>query len=330
MRGIRPGTDADAEHYIRLVREAWAEYPGVVFDLDGELPELRHLATHFAGQGGTVWLSADGRGMIATRPLREDGAWEIARVYLDKAARGTGLAQRLLATAEAHARAAGAQRLVLWTDTRFAAAHAFYEKAAYVRQGAIRILDDRSNSLEFRYAKPCRGLVVEALDAAAAASAERPLSRLLVDCVAGGGSLSFRAPLDAGRARAFWKTVTTEVAGGQRILLLAWLEGELAGTAQLHVAAQENQPHRAELEKLMVAPALQRRGVARALLRRARQAALAWGRPLLTLDTRAGTAAEALFRAEGWRETGRLPRCELDEAGEARDVILFHKEGAGP
>lgn len=326
---IRPGTDADAPHYIRLVREAWAEYPGVVFDLHGELPELLHLATHFAERGGALWLSDDAHGMIATRPLRdEDQGWEICRVYLDKAARGTGLAQRLLAVAEDHARAHGARRLVLWTDTRFLAAHAFYEKAGYVRQGAIRILDDLSNSLEFRYAKPCAGLVVEALDAAAAASAERPLARLLADCVAQGGSVSFRAPLEPARARAFWKGVTTEVAAGARILLVAWLDGALAGTAQLHVAAQENQPRRAELEKLLVAPALQRRGVARALLRRAAQAAAAWGRPLLTLDTRAGTAAEALYRAEGWVETGRIPRCEEDEAGTLRDVVLFHKEAA--
>lgn len=325
---IRPGTDADAPAFIRLMREAWAEYPGVVFDLEGELPELRHLATHFAERGGALWLSEDGHGMIATRPLREDDAWEICRVYLDKAARGSGLAQRLLAVAEGHARAAGARRLVLWTDTRFLAAHAFYEKAAYVRQGAIRILDDLSNSLEFRYAKPCAGLVVEALDAAAAASAERPLARILAECVAQGGSVSFRAPLDAARARAYWRGVTSEVASGARILLVAWLDGALAGTAQLHVAAQENQPRRAEVEKLLVAPALQRRGVARALLRRAAQAASAWGRPLLTLDTRAGTAAEALYRAEGWQETGRIPRCEEDEHGTPRDVVLFHKEVA--
>jgi len=326
VTAIRPGTDADAEQFIRLVREAWADYPGVVFDLDGELPELRHLATHFAGLGGALWLSADHRGMIAARPLREDDAWEICRVYLDKAARGTGLAQRLLATAEGHARANGAKRLVLWTDTRFAAAHAFYEKAGYIRQGAIRILDDRSNSLEFRYAKPCAGLVVEALDAAAASSAERPLARLLAECVAQGGSVSFRAPLDSARARQFWAGVTTEVATGARLLLLAWLDGALAGTVQLHVAAQENQPRRAEVEKLLVAPAFQRRGVGRALLRRAGQAAIAWGRPLLTLDTREATPAEALLRAEGWTETGRIPRCEEDAQGIPRDVVLFHRE----
>ena len=79
-----------------------------------------------------------------------------------------GRSRPLLEAAEAHARTAGAARIVLWTDTRFEAAHRFYEKRGYVRQGSIRILDDLSNSLEFRYAKPLKGLVVEALDAAAA------------------------------------------------------------------------------------------------------------------------------------------------------------------
>lgn len=171
---LREGRDDDAEAYIRLIGDAWAEFPGVIFDVDGELPELRGLATHFATLDGALWLAEDGRGMIATRPLREDQAWEIGRMYVAKSARGTGLAQRLLATAEAHARAAGAERMILWTDTRFEAAHAFYEKAGYVRQGAIRILDDLSKSLEFRYAKPSRGLVVEMLDAAAAAGARNP------------------------------------------------------------------------------------------------------------------------------------------------------------
>ena len=299
---IRAGRDTDAADFIRLIGDAWGEYPNCVLDVDGEVPELRALQSYFAEAGGALWAAEapDGRvvGMVATRPLGSDRAWEICKMYVEKAQRGSGLAHALLGGAEAHAREAGAQRIVLWTDTRFEAAHRFYEKRGYVRSGSIRILDDISKSLEFRYAKPLVGLVVEALDAAAAASAERPLGGLLVECVAQGGSVSFRAPLEAARARAFWKGVTTEVAAGARILLVAWLDGALAGTAQLHVAAQENQPRRAELEKLLVAPALQRRGVARALLRRAAQAAAAWGRPLLTLDTRAGTAAtEAKRRA---------------------------------
>lgn len=323
---LRPGTDADAETYIRLIGEAWSEYPGIVFDVDAELPELRALASHFARLGGRVWLEAEGRGMVAARPLREDGAWEICRLYVDRAARGTGLAQALLGAAEAHARAEGAARLVLWTDTRFAAAHAFYEKAGYVRQGAIRILDDLSKSLEFRYAKPARGLVVEALDAAAAASAERRLAEILIACVEAGASVSFLRPLAKERAREFWRGVSAKVARGEALLLAAWLEGALVGTVQLGLDTPQNQPHRADVAKLLVDPPARRRGVGEALMRRAEQAALRIGRRLLVLDTRKGDAAERLYARLGWTPAGEIPGFALDETGAAHATVIFWKE----
>ncbi|PZW38531.1 acetyltransferase (GNAT) family protein [Humitalea rosea] len=324
---IRLGRDTDAAGFIRLVRDAWAEFPGCVFDLDAELPELRTLATHFAAAGGAVWVAeTDGEmtGMVATRPSGSDDAWEICRMYVAAAARGTGLAHRLLDTAEAYA-AARAQRLVLWTDTRFHAAHVFYEKRGYVRAGSIRILDDLSNSLEFRYAKPARGLVVEALDAAAAASAERRLSEILIATVADGASVSFLPPLAVETARAFWRRIAGDVAAGTRLLLAAWLDGALVGTVQVNCGTPQNQPHRADLEKLLVDPAARRRGVGRALVARAEQAARGVGRRLLTLDTRAGEAAEPLYRAMGWQEAGRIPDYALSADGTPHETVLFYK-----
>jgi GNAT superfamily N-acetyltransferase len=326
---IRPGRDADAEGFIALIGAAWAEYPNCILDVDGELPELRALATHFAGAGGALWAAErEGRviGMIGTRPLREDAAWEICRMYVSAEARGASLAQRLLEMAEGHARAAGAARMVLWTDTRFARAHAFYEKHGYVRQGAIRILDDISRSLEFRYVKPAAGLVVEALDAAAAASAERRLSAILVACVAAGASVSFLPPLAPEAARGFWRKVAADVAAGTRLLLAAWLDGQLVGTVQLDLGTPENQPHRAEVAKLLVHPEARRRGVGRALMRRAEQAAQGLGRSLLTLDTRADDDAEPLYRSLGWTEAGRIPGWALNpDRTTYCDTILFWK-----
>lgn len=324
---IRAGRDTDAAGFIRLVRDAWAEFPGCVFDLDAELPELRTLATHFADAGGAVWVAeTDGEltGMVATRPSGSDDAWEICRMYVAASARGTGLAHRLLDTAEAYA-AARAQRLVLWTDTRFHAAHVFYEKRGYVRAGSIRILDDLSNSLEFRYAKPARGLVVEALDAAAAASAERRLSEILIATVADGASVSFLPPLSVETARAFWRRIAGDVAAGTRLLLVAWLDGALVGTVQVNCGTPQNQPHRADLEKLLVDPAARRHGVGRALVARAEQAARGVGRRLLTLDTRAGEAAEPLYRAMGWQEAGRIPDYALSADGTTHETVLFYK-----
>jgi GNAT superfamily N-acetyltransferase len=326
---LRAGRDDDAAGFIALIGACWAEYPGCILDLDGEVPELRALASYFRDQGGALWAAErDGRviGMVGARPLNDDdAAWEICRMYVDGAARGIGLAADLLRTAEHHAVAAGAQRLVLWTDTRFTRAHGFYEKQGYVRQGSIRILDDISNSLEFRYAKPARGLVVEALDAAAAASAERRLADLLVACVAEDASLEFLPPLSRDRAIGFWKQTSAAVAAGSRVLLVAWRDGVLAGSVTLDLATAQNQPHVAAIQKLLVDPAARRAGIGRALMRRAEQAARGHGRTILSLDTRAGSAAEALYRAESWQELGRIPGFEVDAARRPHDTVFFWK-----
>jgi GNAT superfamily N-acetyltransferase len=320
---IRPGLDGDAAGIIALIGACWAEYPGIVLDVDGEVPELRALASHYVGKGGALWV-AEGDGqivaMVGVVPHAQD-TWEIVRLYMLPAYRGTDLAPRLLATAEAHARNAGATRLVLWSDTRFDRAHRFYEKHSYVRHGPIRVLHDISNSLEFGYAKPVPG--IEVLDAAAAASAERRLAEILRACVDSGASVSYLPPLALDVARGFWKRAAADVAAGTRILLAAWEDGALAGTVMLELASQPNQPHRAEVQKLLVHPMARRRGLARALMLRVEQEAHRVGRSLLTLDTEAGGAAENLYRALGWHEAGRIPGYALNANRTPCDTVLF-------
>lgn len=323
---IRAGTDSDTAAYIRLIGDAWGEFPGVIFDVDAELPELYRLASWFAEAGGRVWLAEqDGRalGMVGTRPLGAEAAFEICKMYLDRAARGSGLAQQLIETAEAHARERGAERMVLWTDTRFEAAHRFYEKQSYIRQGAVRVLDDLSKSLEFRYAKPLAGLVVEMLDGAAASSAERRLADIMIGCVAKGGSLHWRRPLAPDIARAQMRRVAAEVAAQQRLLLVAWAGARLAGSMQIDLAMPQSQPHHAMLQDWRVDPAMRRQGVGQALLARAEQAAARLGRRLLSLETPAGGGGERLLLAAGWREAGRIPGLALDAAGEGIEAVRF-------
>ncbi|MCL2430234.1 MAG: GNAT family N-acetyltransferase, partial [Alphaproteobacteria bacterium] len=207
---IRPGRDRDADGFIALIGACWSDYPGIVFDVDAELPELRALASHYAAKGGRVWAAeVRGRivGMIAAAPSKS-AAFEIGRLYVYPEWRGTGLAYRLLDRAEGYAREAGADRLALWSDTRFERAHRFYEKCSYVRRGPVRALDDLSNTLEYGYAKPLSALGVERLDGAAAGSAVRALSELCHVCVGD------RAPASDPRGR--FRRIASEVAEGRR------------------------------------------------------------------------------------------------------------------
>ncbi len=287
---LRAGRDEDAAGFIALIGACWAEYPGCVMDLDGEVPELRALASYFAGQGGALWAAEQGGcvvGMVGTRPLG-DGAWEVCKMYTYASQRGSGLAQALLAVAEGHARGQGATAMRLWSDTRFDRAHRFYEKCSYVRAGPIRALDDLSHSLEFDYGKPTVGVVVRRLDAAAAVSA---VPRLVAIASACGGL-------------AGWKGVASQAAIGQCVLLAGWCDGVLAGTVTLGLEMAAGGRHRAAIRGLMVAPGARRRGMGRALLRAAEAAALEEGRDLLTLDGPEGGAAERLCLAEGWMRLG--------------------------
>lgn len=317
---IRPGRDDDADAMIALIWACWSEYPGVRMDVDGEMPELRALATYYAGRGGALWVTDDRSGMIATRPL-EDGAWEICRVYVHPSSHGSGLGHALLDTAERHAIAAGATRLALWSDTRFARAHRFYEKRSYVRAGPIRVLDDISNSLEYAYAKPVNG--IEVLDTAAAQSAVPRLCDILIACVAEGAGVSFWPPLHRDVAGGFWEATARDVATGGKRLIAGWVDGVLAGTVTLAPAPQQNQPHRADIAKVLVDPACRRTGLARRMMLAAETEALRLGRTLLTLDTRSASAAESLYRGMGWTEVGRIPGFALLSDGTAEDDTVF-------
>jgi GNAT superfamily N-acetyltransferase len=169
---IRPGQDADGPALIALIWTCWSAYSGIRMDVDREMPEMHALGTCYAESGGALWVAqseANVIGMIAVRPA-DRATWEICRLYVEPSLHGSGIGHALLDEAERHAIAAGAERLVLWSDTRFDRAHHFYEKRSYVRFGPIRVLNDISNSLEFAYAKPVSG--VEAL---AAPSPPNPL-----------------------------------------------------------------------------------------------------------------------------------------------------------
>jgi GNAT superfamily N-acetyltransferase len=324
---IRAGRDVDAEGYIALVRGAWLEYPGCVFDVDADAPDLRAWASHVGAQGGAVWTAQrDGAvvGMVGTHPL-DGSAWELVRMYVAPDIRGAGLAARLVSAVEDHARGAGASELVLWSDTRFARAHAFYEKMDFVRSGPIRVCNDLSNTLEFRYRKPLAGVEIRVLDAMEAESAVGRLGAILRACVDAGASLGHAAPMGDAAARAWWRERAARVARGERRIAVAWLDGRIVGCVMLDLAMPATQGHRAEVKKLLVLPEARGQGIARALMRAAEAEAARLGRRLLTLDARTGGEAERLYLGLGWLLAGSVPDFAVGPDGVPHGMSLLYK-----
>lgn len=162
-------------------------------------------------------------------------------------------------------------------------------------------------------------------DAAAIRAMLPDLVDILVDAVEGGAGVSFMAPLDPAEARAFWMSVSDDVAAGTKVLLVADHDGRPAGTVLLQLMWQPNQPHRAEVAKLLVHRRARRLGLARQLMRALEQEARARRRTLLVLDTVSGGAAEQLYRALGWTEVGRIPNYALMPYGEMSDTTYFYR-----
>ena len=303
---IRPGRDADSPGVIALISRCWADY-NYTLNVEVDAPKLLAPAAYYAAQGGVLWIAEDAgavTGMVAAVP-RDAGAWEVCRVYVHPGRHGTGMAHQLLDTAEAHALAAGATRLLLWTDTQFDRAHRFYEKRSYLRTGPIRILESDPDILEFGYAKPVEGVAM--LDAAAAASAVRRLSGILVACVDGGGPASHLPPLAPAAAQEHMRAVASGVAQGRCLLLGAWSCGVLAGMAQIKLDMPPSQRHRAEVVELLVHPGFRRRGLASGLMLAGETEAARTGRTLLTLNAEAGGAAVRLCTRLGWTVAGEIP-----------------------
>jgi GNAT superfamily N-acetyltransferase len=151
------------------------------------------------------------------------------------------------------------------------------------------------------------------------------LAAVLVDCVEGGASVSFMHPLALAKARAFWQEVAEDVTRGRRALLVAEDEAGIAGTVQLVLAQPENQPHRADLAKMLVHRRARQRGLGTALLSAAEQAARDCGKSLLVLDT-ASAEAERLYARAGWLRCGTVPDYALLPQGGLCATTFFYRQ----
>lgn len=152
------------------------------------------------------------------------------------------------------------------------------------------------------------------------------LAEVLIDCVEGGASVSFMLPLTRARAEAFWHVVAAGVAAGERALLVAQEPGgALLGTVQLILGLPENQPHRADVAKMLVHRRARRRGLAARLLAALDEVARAEGRQVLVLDTVTGGDAERLYERAGWQRVGAVPRYALMPDGAFCGTTFFYK-----
>jgi GNAT superfamily N-acetyltransferase len=151
------------------------------------------------------------------------------------------------------------------------------------------------------------------------------LAAVLADCVEGGASVSYMAPFSQAQAREAFEGFAAEVELGRRLILAAFADGELVGTVQLVLATPPNQPHRAEIAKLLVRRSARRLGIAERLMEQAEREALAEGRTLLVLDTVTGDAAERLYTRLGWQRVGVIPGYALYPDGRPCDTTVFWK-----
>jgi GNAT superfamily N-acetyltransferase len=166
---------------------------------------------------------------------------------------------------------------------------------------------------------------IRRLDAAGAREQLDGLAAVLVDCVEGGASVGYLAPFSQDEARRVFEDYLAEVEHGRRVLLAAFADGALVGTAQLVFAAHPNQPHRAEVARVLVRRSARRRGIAALLMERVETEALAEGRTLLVLDAVTGGDAERLYDRLGWVKVGVIPGYALYPDGSPCDTTYFWK-----
>jgi GNAT superfamily N-acetyltransferase len=151
------------------------------------------------------------------------------------------------------------------------------------------------------------------------------LADVLVDCVQGGASVNFMWPLSHAKASAFWRSLAAPVASGECLVLVAFDANQrIVGTVQLLLKLPENQPHRADLAKMLVHRDARRQGVGALLLAAAEAAARDTGRTLLVLDT-ASREAERLYVRAGWQRVGEIPDYALWPGGGLCATTVLYK-----
>jgi len=170
-------------------------------------------------------------------------------------------------------------------------------------------------------------VTVRRVGANEAAACVDALADVLIDCVEGGASVSFMLPISRAAAVEFWRKVADGVARGERALLIAEDEaGQIVGTVQVITSQPENQPHRADVAKMLVHRKARRQGIAQQLMAAADDVARAEGKSVLVLDTETGGDAERLYKRAGWQCVGVVPDYALMPDGRFCATTFYYKQ----
>lgn len=164
---------------------------------------------------------------------------------------------------------------------------------------------------------------IEELAGASLAAALPELAGLLEACVSSGASIGFVLPLAPRELELYWAGVQAAVDGGAKRLLAACADNRLAGSVQLALEQRANGSHRAEVQKLLVAPWARRQGIGESLMREAEALAQAAGRTLLVLDTRVNDDAQRLYTRMGYGLAGVIPHYARSPDGATLDGSAF-------
>jgi GNAT superfamily N-acetyltransferase len=166
---------------------------------------------------------------------------------------------------------------------------------------------------------------IVSLAAPVADTALDELADVLVDCVDGGASVNFMSSFSRDEARAFFNKVADGVASGDIVLFAAILGGRIVGTVQLGLDTPPNQPHRADVKKMLVHRSARGRGVGAALMAAIEEETRRRGRWLLVLDTVPGESGHRLYLRAGWQQSGTVPDYALFPDGRLCDTAIMWK-----
>lgn len=168
-------------------------------------------------------------------------------------------------------------------------------------------------------------ITIRMLNEQQALAALPDLCEVLADCVEGGASVGFMSPFTPGDGEAFWRGVAAAVGRGEVLLFVAEVDGRISGTVQVGFALKPNQPHRADLMKLLVHRRARGLGLSKLLMQAAEAETAKQGRSLLVLDTATGELAEQIYEKLGWTRSGVIPDYALFPDGRYCDTTFFWK-----